>query len=710
MFVAVVLVVAQMQSAGGPATPVRAGAADSALSRAHAAADSFVRAWGSFWQSTQLIQQRMQVEILPPGISRGLLGEHGVDSIAASWEAAVPRADLRHHIIHCHPDGVSWRRLLIPGMRGGTWKRLDEYMIESRVGKRAICPSWLQSGVSVPWDEASSIDAGIIAPFKPALSSARAALLTVLDSVAAVRSRDDWLAGQRVRFAVDQRDLARAERVATECQAEPWWCGMLRGYVAHAQGAIVIADSLFVSSIAAMPAVEQCRWTDLGVLLPEEDAVAYARIPCARRAPLNERLWWLSDPLYLERWNERRAEHYARVTLARLRSGTTFSEHWDMRNEGGGNAVREMIVRYGWPSLVVWGGIQEDASHLSYLGGGSAMHERFATAEYGLPRFHPVPAWAAIVNPFDAQATDWTLTERAAREIARPRMVWWPEEHFARRAGPMVQLWDQSAMLRRDSTVLLFVATDIPQSELRAATSDTLRGAMVFATDPASMRSEPATAAIGHLSIFKHSIPSVPQVVSLELEGSTADGRQIAARARFGIDPPRPLIAMQPGEAAISAPMLVAPPDGENLPITDPVVAPSRMLGTTILRAARRVGVYWETYGIDIGDTVDVSLRVERRESPPGLARRMGFWLGLAERTDGGISMRWRDPSPERGVTTIRGRIPIQGRSVSIDISRLAPGDYAMVVSVARPGMLPISAGRDFRIAPREGGGVTESR
>ncbi len=277
-------------------------------------------------------------------------------------------------------------------------------------------------------------------------------------------------------------------------------------------------------------------------------------------------------------------------------------------------------------------------------------------------------------------------------------LSWWPREHFARRTGgPLVQLWEQIATFRRDSTILFAMATDLDPGALGYAAGTPLSGALVFASSADSMTMVAQHAVVGGTAVFTASMPSAHRVVGLELRG--ADSTGAVARARFGVSPPRSLKAMRVGEVAISPPAFVAPgPDG-GFPITNPEAALSHMLSTTTFHSdSKKIGVYWESYGIDTDDTVDVALRVEPLNVKQGLLRSLGVALGMENPVDPGLTMRWREPSSEQIVTTLRGRNPVQGRSVSIDISNLVAGDYRCVVSIAHAGKSSTTAERDFRV------------
>jgi hypothetical protein len=238
-------------------------------------------------------------------------------------------------------------------------------LIPSRAEPRAICPTWSLSsnGREPPWDE-RAIDAAIAPELRSAVRAARARLLASLDRAADLIPGDGWLTGQRVRFSMDQGDTLRAMRAATSCRAAPWWCRLLTAYVEQARGeAAESVESQFDSALSAMSAEERCTWTNPSALLGRDGRTAYELLPCSARDSVNRIIWWLSDPVWLIAGNERRTEHYGRLVLTALRSGTNWSERWDMREDGGGDAVREMVIRYGWPSFAWWGGQAVDAGH-----------------------------------------------------------------------------------------------------------------------------------------------------------------------------------------------------------------------------------------------------------------------------------------------------------------------------------------------------------
>src|SRR5207249_1212141 len=94
-----------------------------------------------------------------------------------------------------------------------------------------------------------------------------------------------------------------------------------------------------------MPLDQRCRWTDVSPLLDGELARRYHSLGCADREALAARLWWLAHPLLSLPGNDRRTEHFARITMTRLmqdaRTAYGIAWSWDLD---------ELTLRYGWPA------------------------------------------------------------------------------------------------------------------------------------------------------------------------------------------------------------------------------------------------------------------------------------------------------------------------------------------------------------------------
>src|SRR5262249_1336608 len=145
----------------------------------------------------------------------------------------------------------------------------------------------------------------------------------LLDSLATLdrlHPGDAWITGERVRFLVDQDDVPGALEVARSCTAERVWCAQLTGFVFDAAGDYVRADSAFDAAGNAMTAKRQCDWTSARLLLDPDGRSAYDHMSCEERFTVNERLWWLSTPLFSDSVTDRRSADFARKVLIQLHS------------------------------------------------------------------------------------------------------------------------------------------------------------------------------------------------------------------------------------------------------------------------------------------------------------------------------------------------------------------------------------------------------
>ncbi|HTR78240.1 MAG TPA: hypothetical protein VMH39_09025, partial [Gemmatimonadaceae bacterium] len=467
----------------------------------------------------------------------------------------------------------------------------------------------------------------------------------------------------------------------------------------YGRGEIATADSIFQRTLPLMPAAERCIWTDLGVLLDQAGRNAYADIPCEQRDAINTRIWWLATPMFTEAGNERRAEHFARLVDIRLRSSDDPAERWDWQPTHGGLAIRDMILRYGWPAYSYWAGHFEDVDHYTiYLGiRDTAIINAgiFATAEYPITRVHTIPWWYVIADPWHADDGDWTVS-MPIRPDSTPDFGWWPREHAPHAGETLVQLGDkQSAVFRRESDVLLAVATDVRAADLHAAVGDQVQGTLILSPVPDSFVFIPHPSVVGTTVVMQDRMSPTPVVVGMEYRSTRT---KAAARTRFAVSPPATLSSMLPGEIAVSEPALIRPTSLGTRAPSDPTIAIPLMLGSATFPHGARVGVYWETYGVHNGETLDVAVRVSQRPpNTPGTQRPTPTTVNSPPT---GITVQWREPDPDRAVTAIPGAHPIQARNVSLDLSSLQPGDYEVEVSVARPGTPPVAARREIIILP----------
>lgn len=540
-----------------------------------------------------------------------LLGVAQVDSAALLRRARDAQADFE------------WdRRLRLPFTLGGSSGACDV-----RVGRFCY---WHDPDARRPPPEASRI------------GEARARLIRVLDSVAMLLPADDWIAGQRVRYLVDAGRAEAALAAARGCRGTRWWCEALEGLARHVAGDFPGAERAFRAALDDMPAPERCRWTDLSVLLAGPAGRQYRRLECAARAELDARIWWLARPLFSSDGNDRRTEHFARLTMARAwgDAATPFGRLH-------GADVTELMVRYGWP--VAW-------SQRSTPGPGA---ERVVVGSEREPSYHFLPE--SLAAPGTRARDDAPLArERYAPAYADTFAFFEPE---------------LSAFRHGDSTLVVAVYDLARDTLFRDAPREV---ALALARDQDTPPVVTRRTEAGVSGALLASAPWRARLASLEI---TAPRRRRAARGRAAL----PVLPAAGGRVAISDLLAFHPQD--SLP---PDLA-AAFLHAGSLRAlprGARVGLYWEVYGLDpTGEPLAASVSVTPERV--GWLRRAIGTLGLA-----GPPRRVRIDWSEMGVPDDG----IAGRALVVDLSTLPPGRYRLEVRVQAAGADAAAATRPLRI------------
>lgn len=596
--------------------------------------------------------------------------------------------DVRLRDVHCHWDG---------SFKGTTHHAFTPSVIH-HASRRSMCPNWYPTDEGEKPDERLDRDASLGPARREEVRQARAFLIDSLAALAELVPNDPWIAGQRVRFLVDQGQTKEAVELARHCSAGAAWCAQLLGFALHVAGDYRGADAAFDAATAAMSPKDRCAWTSAERLLDGEGRSKYGRMNCEERLAANARIWWLSTPLFSDSAADRRSEDYARKVLITLHAALSWDERYDWRERYGGSAVAEMLVRYGWPAFSAYAGDVEERSHASWMFFYDST--RTATAEYPQDRLHLVPAWAAVTDPLHARADAWQLNMPSVKANEEVVAQWWPNEHYARSGGNIAQLSDQTVMLRRDDGVVLATASELRLNG-KAIDADTAAAVLIRTTAPDSVERLKRHAVRNATSlVLTARIPAGPAVVGTEV---LAPRGETSVRTRFGVTPPAALSVLKPGEAAISEPVLLAPTESA----TGAEGALDQMLGSTVVRA-KKIGLYWETYGYAPGDSVDVALVVTRTEKLSAF-RRIGMKLRVAHDPNGTVAVRWSEPQAGHDAWTIPSTVPIQARVVTLDLSQLEPGQYVVQVQAGRKGeavpaakqgapssTLPLTASRTF--------------
>jgi len=206
----------------------------------------------------------------------------------------------------------------------------------------------------------------------------------------------------------------------------------------------------------------------------------------------------------------------------------------------------------------------------------------------------------------------------------------------------------------------------------KAFRADTYASALVLARDERSPPVVASRASSGAIGSLVAEAPWAPAVLSLELYDPDS---RTAARARVPLEP-------SAGGVGLSGILLFEPAD--SLPADLPEAL--ARLHTGAVPAGRRIGVYWEVYGLTPGEDVPTAVTVtpERR----GLLTRIAAALGLASKS-GAVRLEWHGPAPAAEAVS---------RALVVDLGGLGAGRYRVDVTVSPPARAPATASGVMRV------------
>jgi len=460
---------------------------------------------------------------------------------------------------------------------------------------------------------------------------ARSELLRDLEKASATLPGDDWIVGQRIRYLVESRD-STAIGVARSCRATKWWCEALLGLAFHVNGNFAGADSAFSMALDDMPSLNRCHWTNLSPLLDDDIRGTYRKMPCAQRAVLNARIWWVADPLYMTPGNERRTEHFSRVMHTALEKDAvnTYGSSW-------GGDLAELILRFGWAEKWTQGWPSLYASSEPSVTG----HEREPGFHFFLTQ-RPPDSLAQIGDSL------FDINQFPPREQYAPIYT-----------RAFVRLDAQVARFRRGDSTRVVAAYDVR--------GDTIFGRRKFAAALIAMRDESTTPARNDVTespaknVLAVTTPWKSQLIGVELLANDSAG---AARWRSGFAE----IPLDSGRISVSDLLFVD--GGPSLPVDlDDAIA--RAHGGTKFRRDTKIGLFWELYGkTPVDSAVPISLTITPIDE--GLLRRTFRALRIAPKATP-LNIRWQ----ENGAAGV-----LSARSVLLDLSLVPAGKYAVKLEV----------------------------
>lgn len=599
---------------------------------------------------------------------------------AEQWRSTKrgPEAQrVRHKFFHCDVDLFA-----DPSDRLGErkrWGNPEPYaMIRSRYSVFGVCPSWLLTSVfEDAVDESAWRDGALLESLRPSVGRARESLIRQLGEALASDRGNDWLAGQFVRFLVDQREFERAKTAVGECRATQWWCAALAGFVAARSGEILAADSAYSKMRRLMPDSALRTWQDLRRWLPADEAAAYSRDTREQQDTILRRLWWLADPLYRVPGNARHVEQDTREMEIALRSATMQDERYSFDPARGGDAVATVIRRYGWPTYTGWSGPEQEQSHSRYLeqNHSSPIAPPYTTFEYTTDRLRTLSSSQAVALPFAARSSDWNLAPDLT--TAGPLTNWWPVEHF-RHNRRLVQLPDgQTVAVRRQSSIDVASAVVLSHPALNGPSAR--YDVMLLATrDPSKIDSiDQRIANAGAAVVLRGRLANAPTLLAIEALG--VNSTNVDARTRFGYTPPATLSELRPGEIALSDLALLRKLSEDQIRAPSDSLLDALLPSTTLAPSTRTVTLYWESYGVSPADSASLAVRVAS-EGAPGLLQRIAIATGLVDDPTREVTIRWKDGEALVSTTTLRGPVPVQMRALSLDLTALRAGRYTVEV------------------------------
>ena len=465
------------------------------------------------------------------------------------------------------------------------------------------------------------------------IRAAREKLLERLEASARRVPGDDWIAGQRVRYLLEQTRVDAALAVSTGCRSTRWWCEALEGLVLHQGGSYQAADSVFALALSDMPAEERCRWTDLSLLFREEP---YRLLSCEQRGLVNDWIWWLARPLFALPGNDLRTEHYSREVMVRLLKNTdwVYGLSWDWY-------VAESVLRYGAPTA--WSRPWPNP------------WSQFTSPILGYIRS---PAFWFFASP--ASPLGDGLTDRASWDLSpmRPSARYAPVYANAFGTIPHVQL----ARFRRAQRTLTVGVFSVWGDTIFAGRVPTVTlGAGLDPGTPVAI-GEPIESGNGVATVETDWSPRV-----LSLEARSAEALRVS-RLRVVAGDGAPA---DTGLAVSDLLLFLPAPDG-TLPdsLAD---ALGRALATSSLPQAR-IGLFWETYGSSVteaGPEVQIGIM---KLSSKGSLPPLGHWECLPEGKKQ-VALRGNHPGQAVG--------DFLAQTVVLDLGTIKPGRYAIALRVS---------------------------
>ena len=453
------------------------------------------------------------------------------------------------------------------------------------------------------------------------------------------RPADPFMVAQAAYGLARLGDPDRALEVARVCEAARWWCDLVLGMAYHRAEKPLDAEGHFLMGLLGADPELACRLNDITYLLEGRDEETYEHLPCPGpdRTEFEERFWWLSDPLLTAPGNDRRSAHLTRrfelLLYERLQEAVDYG--WLL----GPGAIDSLLL---YQDEVTRRGHPDSFDHTG----------RWASEKATRYRFTP----ASLIG-------DGVQALRYKLKATRWDEGYTPADYDSFHAVP-----GQVARFMDGDSLVLAVSAD-----LRAAPINPQQIRFVASGGPTSTSTGLGLPGGDLTPVFTTSFEAVPLVVAIE----AFDGYDGVSRLREGVMP------LETGPVVLSDPLLVNPRVSE-LPASRQEAVDS-MLPQPWIASASEVVAYWEVYGLEEGQPMQVSVAMAREGA--GVVTRV--LRTLAGRSD----------APAPVVTwTEEASGPTHPMSLTLDIEALDEGSYELTIEVAGTDGAAATAIRRFRV------------
>ena len=234
--------------------------------------------------------------------------------------------------------------------------------------------------------------------------------------------------------------------------------------------------------------------------------------------------------------------------------------------------------------------------------------------------------------------------------------------------GPVSELPVQFARFRQSDSLVVAAATDLDGVPLGPS-----RTVLVASDGPDSWQVVLGPVSGRERPVFAAMVAAEPVVVSVE----AMDDDRAAGRARSGFLP-------LPAEGLVASDVLLVDASGTELPQSREE-ALALMLGKTTLAPVDEVSIYWEIYGVEEGQPIQIAVSLPGGER--GLLTRMLRQIGMRSEA-GAAEIAWTEQ-----VTA-----SVHPTALSLDVSNLEAGAYELRIAMTVEDGRTATTTRTFRL------------